>query len=305
MSVFDEALEKRFNEAPLITAIEVTSNDTLLIRDLETGNLMRMPVSILYNALGSAFATLVDGKVPASQLPSYVDDVLEYANTGAFPATGESGKIYVALDTNKTYRWSGSSYVEISASLALGETSSTAYRGDLGKTAYDHSQNTGNPHGTTKADLGLANVSNDAQLKIASNLSDLNSASAARSNLGLQSAALQAYDESTYSPTWNGGSLTVNKAVITKIGRIVITQIDVLLGSSSASEECKITLPETPSAGFHIGIFNYSSYSTTITPNVDSGFGANVVFRSDQSSGNLTCSQLSGARLAFTVIYTK
>ncbi|WP_281517493.1 hypothetical protein [Ferranicluibacter rubi] len=57
-----------------------------------------------------------DGKVPAIQLPSYVDDVLEYANFAAFPATGESGKIYVAQDTNKTYRWSGSAYPEISAS---------------------------------------------------------------------------------------------------------------------------------------------------------------------------------------------
>lgn len=56
------------------------------------------------------------GKVPAAQLPSYVDDVLEYASLSGFPATGETGKIYVALDTNKTYRWSGSAYVEISAS---------------------------------------------------------------------------------------------------------------------------------------------------------------------------------------------
>lgn len=54
------------------------------------------------------------GKVPAAQLPSYVDDVLEYASLSGFPATGEAGKIYVALDTNKTYRWSGSAYVEIS-----------------------------------------------------------------------------------------------------------------------------------------------------------------------------------------------
>jgi hypothetical protein len=81
-----------------------------------------------------------NGKIPNSQLPSYVDDVLEYASLSAFPATGESGKIYVALDTNKTYRWSGTTYVEISPSLALGETSSTAYRGDRGKTAYEHSQ---------------------------------------------------------------------------------------------------------------------------------------------------------------------
>lgn len=95
-----------------------------------------------------------DGKVPSAQLPSYVDDVLEYATFSAFPATGETGKIYISQDDNKTWRWSGSAYVEISASLALGETSATAYRGDRGKIAYDHSQATGNPHGTTAADVG-------------------------------------------------------------------------------------------------------------------------------------------------------
>lgn len=73
------------------------------------------------------------GKVPAAQLPSYVDDVLEYASRSAFPATGEDGKIYIAEDTNKQYRWSGTQYVEISSSLALGETSSTAYAGNKGK----------------------------------------------------------------------------------------------------------------------------------------------------------------------------
>lgn len=73
------------------------------------------------------------GQVPARQLPSFVDDVLEYASKSAFPARGETGKIYVALDTNLTWRWSGSAYVEISKSLALGETSSTAYPGDKGK----------------------------------------------------------------------------------------------------------------------------------------------------------------------------
>lgn len=102
-----------------------------------------------------------NGKVPSSQLPSYVDDVLEYASTSAFPATGEAGKIYVATNTNLTYRWSGSAYVEISPSLALGETSSTAYRGDRGKTAYDHSQlASGNPHNVSKSDVGLGNVDN-------------------------------------------------------------------------------------------------------------------------------------------------
>ena len=101
------------------------------------------------------------GKVPSSQLPSFVDDVVDYATLSAFPVTGESGKIYVALDTNLTYRWSGSVYVEISPSLALGETSASAYRGDRGKIAYDHSQLTsGNPHNVTKTDVGLSNVPN-------------------------------------------------------------------------------------------------------------------------------------------------
>ena len=79
------------------------------------------------------------GKVPSSQLPSYVDDVIESV-LASFPEIGEAGKIYVDTETNKTYRWSGSVYTEISASLALGETSSTAYRGDLGCIAYEHSQ---------------------------------------------------------------------------------------------------------------------------------------------------------------------
>lgn len=61
----------------------------------------------------STKADLVGGKVPASQLPAYVDDVLEFANLSAFPATGETGIIYLALDTNFTYRWSGSAYIQI------------------------------------------------------------------------------------------------------------------------------------------------------------------------------------------------
>lgn len=112
-----------------------------------------------------------DGKVPSSQLPSFVDDVQEYPTRGDFPETGKDGTIYVAEDTNLTYRWSGSAYVEISPSLALGETASTAYRGDRGKTAYDHSQITnGNPHGTTAAQVGAAPSTHPAVVGNASTL---------------------------------------------------------------------------------------------------------------------------------------
>ncbi|WP_336938950.1 hypothetical protein [Acinetobacter modestus] len=107
-------------------------------------------------------ADLVDGKVPASQLPSFVDDVLEgtYINPSTFndlnnqPYVPESGKIYVDTTSNKTYRWSGMLYVVISSGgVVLGETSETAYRGDRGKIAYDHSQSQGNPHNSTTSDI--------------------------------------------------------------------------------------------------------------------------------------------------------
>lgn len=126
------------------------------------------------------------GKVPSSQLPSYVDDVLEYSAKSSFPATGETGKIYVDTSTDKTYRWSGSAYVEISESLALGETSSTAYRGDRGKAAYDHSQVTsGNPHNVTKTDVGLSNVGNfKAVSTVASQVLSDTEKSNARANIG-------------------------------------------------------------------------------------------------------------------------
>lgn len=102
-----------------------------------------------------------EGKVLASELPSYVDDVLEYNTRNDFPATGESGKIYIAKDTNVTYRWSGSTYVVIGSDLALGETSSTAYRGDRGKVAYDHA--TEATRLSTAQTLGFYKVATTAQ----------------------------------------------------------------------------------------------------------------------------------------------
>ena len=104
------------------------------------------------------------GIIPSAQLPSYVDDVIEVDTFSNLPGTGESGKIYIVQDTNLTYRWSGTDYVEISKSLALGETSSTAYSGDKGKATTDkvnaHVADFENPHQVTKEQIGLGNVDN-------------------------------------------------------------------------------------------------------------------------------------------------
>jgi hypothetical protein len=102
-------------------------------------------------ALGVTVATLVEGKVPSNQLPSFVDDVLEYADLTALNANAdgkgeETGKIYVTLDTSKVYRWSGSQYIEISPSEV---TSVNTRTGAIT---------------LSNSDVGLGNVTNDAQV---------------------------------------------------------------------------------------------------------------------------------------------
>lgn len=106
----------------------------------------------------STKADLIDGVIPANQLPSFVDDVLEYENWNQFPVVGEAGKIYVDTTENKTWRWSGSTYVVIGGGgVALGETAATAYRGDRGKAAYDHSLSQGNIHNVTTSEIQETN----------------------------------------------------------------------------------------------------------------------------------------------------
>lgn len=170
---------------------------------------------VLESKLGVAdgVATLDStGFVTASQLPSYVDDVIEgefvsesvFNNAEGTPVTPETGKIYVDTKTNLNYRWSGTQFTEISKSIALGITSSTAFRGDYGNQAYQHSlaeharvdatkveksdqmgyikvdgkevlvyshPGTGtNPHGTTAADVGLDKVENMSAAEIINTL---------------------------------------------------------------------------------------------------------------------------------------
>lgn len=109
--------------------------DSLSKSDVGLGNVTNdAQVKRSEMGVASGVATLdANGLIPSSQLPSYVDDVLEYYGMSYFPTQGEVGKIYVNTKDGKTYRWSGTTYVEISSSLALGETSSTAYAGDKGK----------------------------------------------------------------------------------------------------------------------------------------------------------------------------
>ena len=118
-----------------LDGIATGANKTTVDSSLSSTSTNPVQNKVINTALASK-ADLVDGKVPSSQLPSYVDDVLEYSAKSSFPTTGESGKIYVDIATNKTYRWSGSAYVEISASLAIGTTASTAAAGNHTHSSY-------------------------------------------------------------------------------------------------------------------------------------------------------------------------
>lgn len=78
------------------------------------------------------------GKIPVNQLPGAVNLLEKYPTMADFPAVGGDNTMYVALDTNFVYRWIGTGYVQIDASIQIGETSQTAFRGDYGKLAYMH-----------------------------------------------------------------------------------------------------------------------------------------------------------------------
>jgi len=107
------------------------------------------------------------GKVPSTQLPSYVDDVLEYPSVSGLPVSGETGKIYVTLDDNKSYRWSGSTYINITSSPGttddVAEGTLNKYYTDERASAAAPVQSVANQTGNvilSKNDVGLDNVDN-------------------------------------------------------------------------------------------------------------------------------------------------
>lgn len=126
------------------------------------------PENAANKGIANGYASLDGaGLVPSTQLPSYVDDVLEYTNLAGFPATGATGKIYVALDTNKIYRWSGSTYIEVSPTVGTiwgGITGTLANQTDL-QSALDAKQDdiTLTTTGTSGAATFIGNTLNIPQ----------------------------------------------------------------------------------------------------------------------------------------------
>lgn len=111
------------------------------------------------------------GKIPEKQLPDLdaYKDVLMYEAKGNFPAKGNDRKLYVDKATGRIYRWTGSEYTEVSNALDLGETSDTAYRGDRGKIAYDHSQSDHAPADALSREESYSRAEVDGKITRSSN----------------------------------------------------------------------------------------------------------------------------------------
>ena len=115
----------------------ILDNDTFLVSN--TSNALKTITGLLLsNQLRAGLCPLNSNNIiPNQYLPGSVSDILEVANFAALPSTGDSSKIYVTLDNHKAYRWGGTSYVEISASLVIGTTTGTAYDGSSGQANAD------------------------------------------------------------------------------------------------------------------------------------------------------------------------
>jgi hypothetical protein len=180
---------------------EITSTDV-------TDALGFTPENAANKGVNNGYASLDGGgKVPSSQLPSYVDDVIEVANYASLPTTGETGKIYITLDTNKIYRWTGSVYVEVSSSAAVwgGITGTLSNQTDL-QTALDAKQDDLNGTGFVKA-----------------------------------SGTTISYDNTTYYPASNPNGYTSNVGTVTSVALTVPSAFSVSGSPITSSGTLAIT----------------------------------------------------------------
>jgi hypothetical protein len=223
----------------------------------------------LGGTLAIAASSITSGTIDAARLPSYVDDVIEAANLAAFPATGETGKIYVALDTNKTYRWSGSAYVFITS----GAVDSVA-----GKTGIVT---------LNSSDVGLANVENKSSATIRGEITSANVTTA----LGF----------TPYNAT-NPSGYTTNTGTVTSVAALTLgtTGTDVTSTVATGTTTAVITLNIPTASASNRGALSAADWTTfnnktsntgTITdvtataPVASSGGTAPVISMAAASSG--------------------
>ncbi len=239
--------------------------------------------------IANGYASLdAAGKVPSAQLPSYVDDVVEVANFASLPGTGETGKIYVTIDTNKTYRWTGSTYIEISASpgstdsLAEGSTNlyftqararasisasgSLSYNSSTGVMSFsDAVTSVAGRTGAvtlTSSDVGLGNVENKSSATIRGEITSSNVTTAlgfTPYNSTNPSGYITSSALSSYLPLSGGtmsGELSAPNLTVGGLGRSSLNAIGGNIGATAGNWnnsqlELKNTDAGTVALSFH------------------------------------------------------
>jgi hypothetical protein len=208
------------------------------------------------------YATLVGGTVPSTQLPSYVDDVLEFAATANFPTTGESGKIYVATGTGKVYRWSGSAYVEI-----IGSPGSTdaVLEGSVNLYYTAARAAAAAPVQSVAGRAGAVTIA-------AADVSGLGAAVDAK--LSTQSAIVSFAGITMYDGPGSGGGMQIGYQWIDGITRISFafgggTQTTAYTGSASDISSGTLSASRLPSSGVTAG--TYTSVTVDATGRVTGG----------------------------------
>jgi hypothetical protein len=287
------------------------SNAQAVVNAAKQNSLGYTPENAANKGGSNGYASLDSGgKVPSAQLPSFVDDVIEVANFGTLPATGESGKIYVTTDNNKTYRWSGSSYPEISPSPgstdSVTEGSTNLYFTVARVIASVLTGlSTATSAAITAADTILSAIGKlQAQISglsstymvRANNLSDLGSPSTARTNLGLGTASTQNYSSGSGSLSTTGLSGTPTATYrYERIGKAYFFTIDIS-GVSSAGTKSFI-LPDSILASSNqvcYGLGGTDNNVAMTSPNVTvvfaSGSGTVSVYRNSGLSTTWTAS---------------
>lgn len=256
-------------------------------------------------------ADLVGGKVPAAQLPSFVDDVLEYDSVSAFPATGEAGRIFVAKDTNLTYRWSGTQYVEISPSLALGETATTAYPGDKGKAAAKlasttsgrldafhaqfgpHLRSTSNPHAVTAEQVGAlplsgGTVRGSLTLGVVSGGGSPTLEVSGVSSAGIKLNAKYGGKITVGDGSNGGGQIVLNDSSVTGGAEAEIMIGSVKVRATLAAKQDKLTKGSAPTVGTLLLMGDRTSNGVSLDVTRDGKYGALAVKGADNRTSVLT-----------------
>jgi len=236
------------------------------------------------------------GTVPSAQLPSYVDDVLEYANFASFPVAGETGKIYIDLSTNKTYRWSGSAYVELADDTAIwGQISGTLSNQTDLQNALDSKFDTADFSSTFDSNLATKTTDN---LTEGTNLYYTDE----RSQDAIGSILSNEFTYNDVAPSIALNYSNISHTSLQDIGTNTHAQIDTHIGDGTIHyNQASITITASQVSDFDVEVSN----NTDVSANTSARHVAVTVTDSSEIDFTLTGQDITASLIAGSVDESK